>query len=408
MKYWKACLLVCTALLVISCSSGHTGGTDTVGDAQTSPATASPTVSLLLPSPTPVTVNLTPVSMQQAWGSAPVRQLSLDLGDRYFAPDGQHNGMTDDDQLCGSTYPMRSQPGTWSQDRESIGLINVQTGHITLLATMPAGNSLMACTVTGSWVIWSQAYGNTFESYAAHWTLTALNRQTGEVRLLDQGHAPEGQQPSASIRPEPSASNGRVVWTTYSQDTPGATQSELYTFATGIKTVLAPHTSGPQISWPWASWGDGVTRAVVFENLETGQQVHLPMQYPPTTVAFAGTSFVYTNSDYSQVMWIPSILAQPMSASVIEDKQTDGSEFDEFPTLNARLISWVGPNAWLVFDRKLQRPVKIAVGAHGLEGFVSGHYLVASPPLTEADYQAQHQGLPYQHVLEVLDTNTLP
>lgn len=403
MKYWNACLLVCVTLVAISCASGQTEGTRAVPR-----ATVAPTVSLLRPTLTPFMSNLTLVSMQQAWGAVQVRQFSLDLGDRYFAPDAQHSALTDDDQLCGSTYTMRSQPGNWSQESESLGLINVHTGHISLLATMPAGFSLMACTVTGHWVVWSQTYGNTLESFATHWILKALNRQTGEVRLLDQGHGPNGQHPSASIRPEPSASNGRVVWTTYSADTPGATQSEIYTFATGTRSVLADQTSGPKLSWPWVSWGDGIEKAVVFKNLETGQQVRLPMQYPPTTTAFAGTSFVYTTSDYSQVILVSSILAQPMNSSVVEDKQTDGSEFDEFPTLNARLIAWVGPHAWLVFDRKLQRSVKIAIGVRGLEGFVSGHYLVAFPPLTEADAQAQHQGLPYHHVLQVIDTNTLP
>ena len=131
------------------------------------------------------------------------------------------------------------------------------------------------------------------------------------------------------------------------------------------------------------------------------------MQYPPTTVAFAGTSFVSTNNDYSQVTLVSSILAEPISSYVIEDKRMDGSDFDEFPTLNARLISWVGPNAWLVFDRKLERPVKIPIGAHGFAGFISGHYLVASPPLTEVEYQAQQQGRPYHHMMQVIDTNTL-
>lgn len=403
MKHWYVCLLVCIALVLIGCSSEQTEGTPAG-----TPATASPTVAVPLSTPAPFMMNQVPLAMQQAWGQIQMRQFSLDLGDRYFAPDAQHNGMTDDDQLCGSTYAMQSQPGNWAQDVESIGLIDVQTGRVTLLVTMPPGYSLMACTATGPWVIWSQTYGNTFESYAAHWVLKALNRQTGEVRVLDQARSPDGQQPPASIRPEPYASNGRVVWTTYSQATPGTTQSEMYSFATGTKTVLADQTSGPKLSWPWVSWGDGIGKAMVFKNLESGQQVRLPMQSPPTTAAFAGTSFVYTNSDYSQVSWVPSILVQPISASVIEDKQIDGSGFDEFPTLNARLISWVGPDAWLVFDRKLQRSVKIAIGAHGFAGFVSGHYLVAFPPLTEAEFDAQRQGLPYHHVLQVIDTNTLP
>ena len=182
----------------------------------------------------------------------------------------------------------------------------------------------------------------------------------------------------------------------------------MYTFATRAKTVLANQTSGPLISWPWVSWGDGVSRAIVFENLMTMQQARLPMQYPPTTSAFAGTTFVYINSDYSQVLWVPSILAGPLRSSVLADKQGDQSDFEEFPTLNARLIAWVAPDGWLVFDRKLQRFVKIPLGVHGFEGFVCGHYLIASPPLTNADAQAQRQGLPYRHVVQVIDTNTLP
>lgn len=397
MKYWKIYLVVCAVLLLSSCASGQTGGTH---------AKASPTVST---SPTPFTVNLTPLTMQQAWGQVHISQFSLDMGDRYFAPNAQDNGITDDGQVCGHTYPVSSpRTADTSQDIDSIGLIDLHTGHTTLLATLPAGYSALACTVTGPWVIWMQTSGNTFESWAVHWIIKAFNRQTGEVRQLDQAHAPDAQHPYASIRPEPEASNGRVVWTTYSADTPGETQSEMYTLATGAKTVLAPRTSGPRISWPWVSWGDGVGKAIVFKNLETAQQVQLPMRYPPTTVAFAGTSFVYTNDDYSQVTLVPSILAQPMGSYVIEDKQTDGSDFDEFPTLNERLVSWVGAGSWQVFDRKLLRPVKIPIGVRGFDGFISSHYIVATPTLTQSDFDAQRQGEPYHHVLQVIDTNTLP
>lgn len=400
MKHRKAYLLVCIALLLSGCSGWPTGSTH---------AKASPTATMSPPTPTPFTVNLTPLSMQQAWGNIKVSQFSLDIGDRYFAPVGaEFNGITDDGQVCGSTWLLRSQSVDLSKIIESVGLIDLHTGRITLFATMPAGYFQMACTVTGSWVIWMQTSGTTFESYASHWVIKAFNRQTGQTIQLDQGHGPSANQPWVSIQPEPDASNGRVVWTTYSQDTPGKTQSEMYTFATGKKTVLAPLTGGPRISWPWVSWGDGDASEIVFENLETGQQVRLPMSYAPTTVAFAGTSYVYTNSDYSQVTLVPSILAQPITSYVVEDRQMDGSTFDEFPTLNDRLITWTGPNAWLVFDRKLQRPVKIAIGANGLSGFISSHYLVATPALTQADWDAQTHGLPYNAVMIVIDTNTLP
>lgn len=86
----------------------------------------------------------------------------------------------------------------------------------------------------------------------------------------------------------------------------------------------------------------------------------------------------------------------------------DGRDVDERPTLNERLVSWVGPHSWLVFDRKLQRPVKIPIGANSFGGFISSQYLVAASPITQAEFDAQRQGLPYHHVLQVIDTNTLP
>jgi hypothetical protein len=397
-RHWKAYLALCAVLLLSGCASGQAGGTH---------AKAPPTATAPLPTSTPFTVNLTPLTIQQAWGQVHVSQLSLDLGDHYFAPGSSNSdSITDDGQICGQTFAMQN-PANPSQDIESVGFADVATGHVTLFAQMPPGYFQLACAVSGSWVIWTET-GGAFDTWATHWVIKAYNRQTGEIRKLDQARAPVGSNPYASIQPKPDASNGRVVWTTYSDDTPGKTQSEMYTFATSAKTVLARHTSGPLISWPWVSWGDGSARVVVFKNLETGQQVQLPMTYPPTTVAFAGMSFVYTNSDYSQVMLVPSILAQPISSYVIEDKTRDGSDFDEFPTLNDRLIAWVGPNAWLVFDRKLGHPVKIAFGANGLNGFVSSHYLVATPALTQADVEAQRQGQPYHHVMLVLDTNTLP
>ncbi len=146
---------------------------------------------------------------------------------------------------------------------------------------------------------------------------------------------------------------------------PGETQSEMYTFATGRENRPRSQHIWPPDLLAMGLLGRRGRSAIVFENLETGQQVSLPMRYAPSTVAFSGTSYVYNDSDYSQVTLMPSILAQPITSYVIEDP-TDGWEYvDEIPMMNDRLITWVGPNAWLVFDRKLQRPVKIAIGANG-------------------------------------------
>lgn len=390
-KSWTAYLALCAVVLLSGCAAGPTAGTHA-----RSAATA--------PLPTP-TVSLSPLTAQQAWGQVQISQFSLDLGALRFVPTAENDGVTDDGQVCGWTVPMRSADGPTYTG--SVGLIDLHTGHITLLTTLQTGYGPAYCTVTGPWVIWMQTATHPVGDPTTYWSLRAFNRQTGEVRLLDQARTPDASHPYASIQPEPDASNGRVVWITYSDNSMGATQSEMYTFATGTKTVLADRTDFPRISWPWVSWGDGHASAIVFENLVTKQQVQLPMTYAPTTAAFSGTSFVYTNSDYSQVTLVPSIL-QPTVSAVIADKSTDGSYFKEFPTLNDRLVAWVGPYGWLVFDRKLQRPVKIAIGVAGLNGFISSHYLVGTPALTQADYDAGRSGLPFHPVMIVLDTNTLP
>lgn len=405
MKHWYTCLLVFSVLVLAGCSSQPEGGKTSA-----TPANGPPTATLPPPTSTPVTVSLAPLSLQEAWGNVQIAQFSLDMGDRFFAPgagDGGTNTITDDDQMCGKSLPMSSTPTEELQDVGSLGLIDLHTGKITLLTTLPPGYQVEYCTVTGSWVIWTQVYGNTLESFASHWLLQALNRQNGEIRTLDQSQAPTGPNGPASITPKPSASNGSVVWTTYSEDTPGQAQSEMYTFATGAKTMLAPHTSGPLLSWPWVSWGDGVQKAIVFKNLETGQQVLLPMYYPPTTSAFVGTSFVYTNSNYSKVILYPSITATSLTSYTIEDKSIDGADFSEFPSLNDRLVSWASHTS-LVFDRKLMRQVKMDDTPAGFNGEISSHYLVSSSPLTQADYEASVKGLPYHHMIRIIDTSTLP
>ncbi len=405
MKQWRVRLLVLGALVLVGCS-----GQPVEGKTPATPTNASPTKTIPPPTPMPVTVNLTPLPLQEAWGNVQITQFSLDMGERYFAPgagDGGTNTITDDDQMCGETLPMRSSSAIQLQDVSDVGLINLHTGKITLLATLPRGYQVLYCTVTGSWVIWTQVYGNTLGSFAAHWMLKAFNRQTQEIRTLDKSKMPTGPNGPASIMPKPIASNGRVVWTTYSESTPGGTQSEMYTFATGAKTVLAPDSSGPLLSWPWVSWGDGVQKAMVFKNLETGQQVLLPMKYPPTTAAFVGTSFAFTDRDYSTVTLYPSITVTPLISYVVADKKIDGSDFVQFPSLNSRLISW-GAEFSLVFDRKLMRQVKIDDGPVGFYGAVSSHYLVSSAPLTQADDEAALKELPYHHVIRIIDTNTLP
>ncbi len=399
MKWYFRFTVLCVVMLSGCSSSTGIGRT----------ATATPTTLLPTATPTPISINLTPLPAQDAWGNVNITQFSLDMGDRYFEAIPNYNGITDDDQVCGVTVPMNSSYGTDnSQFMASVGLLNLHTGKITLLTTLPAGDQSWDCTVTGSWVIWIQSFGNTLESLAVHWVIKAINRDTGEIRVIDQAKGADGQGQFVSIRPNPYASNGRVVWTTYSSDIPNGTQSEMYTFNTSTKTVLADNTSYPILSWPWVTWGDGKQKAIVCENLETGQQVLLHMQYIPTTTAFHGTTFVYTNSDYSQVLIYPDITDPSLPSYVIEDKSIDGDSFSEFPTINNRLVSWVSDTTSLVFDRKLMRQVIVDSSKIPFAGVVSSHFLISEAPLTQADHDASVKGLPYHHVIRIIDTDTLP
>ncbi|MFI5274622.1 MAG: hypothetical protein ACHQ4H_16440, partial [Ktedonobacterales bacterium] len=95
---------------------------------------------------------------------------------------------------------------------------------------------------------------------------------------------------------------------------------------------------------------------------------------------------------------------------VVADTRVDGGAFNEFPSLNGRLVAWGSDSTSLVFDRTRMRQVQLAnpPGVGGFAGSVCSHFLVSEAPLTQADNQASIKGQPFHHVLRVLDSNTLP
>ena len=275
---------------------------------------------------------------------------------------------------------------------------------MTTLQTLPAGYQGLSCAVTGDWVVWTQAYGITYGQFEQNWKIKALNRQTQEVRTLDEGTLPNGQVPPSMLLPYPSASHGIVVWTTFA-DNQGTVQAVQYNFDTKQQTVLGRNISFPLISWPWVNWGDSVRKGIVFKNLETQQMSFLPTH--PTTSAFSGTSFVSSNADYSAITLIPSISPDTIGTTYIVGNGING-DFVQFPTLNDRLVTWDSNETLFAYDRKLQRLIQIDGINANPRPYISSHYFVWELPLSKEDLAGGDQGKVVHQFLYVIDTNSLP
>ncbi len=222
----------------------------------------------------------------------------------------------------------------------------------------------------------------------------ALNRQTGELRLLDQSPLPNGQIPANVFTSHPDADNGYVVWTSF-DSADGSPEAVLYNLATGQKTVLAQNVAGPQLSWPWADGGDHTRGGMVFENLETHQQVFLKQM--PAFTALNGTSFVMSDSNGSTIALYPSIAtSDQINTSYIVGESING-DFVQMPYLNDRLVTWDSNSSLFAYDRVLQRLVQLPNITGNPDPVISSHYMIWA------------QGTSAQTLLlYVLDTNQLP
>lgn len=387
MKSLGSCIFLVFVVILVGCA-GQSGAVRSAPKTPTLPAL--PT-SITAPVSTPIEVNQTPLTQTQAWGNGHVSKFPITFGDRYFNPGGSYgeNTITDDGQMCGnieSAIPF-TDPAQLLREVQSIALINLHTGVMTTIQTLSAGYQGLSCAVTGAWVIWLQAYGATYESFQRNWRIMALNRQTHELRLLDQSTLPNGQPAPAKILPYPSASNGTVVWTSFA-DNQANTEAVRYDLATQQKTVLAQRASNPQIWWPWVSWGDASKQGIVFENLATQQQVFLNQR--PTGSALNGTSFAIADTNYTTITLYPSITPDQIGTSYIIGRGING-DFVQFPYLNDRLVTWDSNQTLFAFDRKLQRLVQIDGITGNPQPYISSHYFVWE-----------------QDSMYVIDTNTLP
>lgn len=389
MLHVRSVLLVAIFVVVAGCSGPGVAGKPSAT------ATASPIPQPTM-IPTPVEISQVPLTIAQAWGNVQIASYPVTMGDRLFQPGGGYgeDTVTDDDQVCGVIKPASPNFDHPLQNVQSLVMFHLHTGAITPLQTLPPGYQASSCAVTGAWVIWTQSYGYTLESLQAHWKIMAVNRQTHEVRLLDQSILPNGQPAPQTTIPTPSASHGLAGWTTFA-DNQAHSAAVLYDFASGHKTLLATGTSFPLLSWPWVSWGDSTQRGIVFKNLETQQQTLLSDH--PTTTAFNGTAFVAANAGYTSITLYPSATPDHLSTAYIVAKSING-DFVEYPTVNDRLVTWNSNYSLFAFDRKLQRLVQFPGAITGSPfPLISSHYMIWGQKDTKGHL-----------LMYVLDTNTLP
>ena len=377
-----------------------------VGQSTTPTARAMPTpIATTLPLRTATAIATpTPLTMTQAWGNVPIAHFSVSFGNLTFSPETEtiESGITDDDQLCGSEslqLPNGSPPPK-VQQQQSLELFNLHTGALTTLHTLPQNYQMVSCTVTGPWITWTQNYGDTLESLQSIWQIMAINRQTGEVRVLDDGKMPNGQTTLKGTFSFPSGGHGIVTYESY-LDNQGNSGAVVYDFATGQKTSLGVNSSFPIISWPWLCWGDPTIPGLVFKNMETQQRVTLTTT-PHSTMVNAG-GVLLTPSDQLSVQYYPSIGPDMASSAVTLEKASTETDRMGGQGINDRLVAWgtVDPFKAVVLDRKLKREVLMSstqiMGA--LDVAVVGHYLIWG------DHDPNDAS---KFIMNVIDTNTLP
>ena len=384
MYRFRTCLLLAFVVMLSGCASQSA---TTIQSTRVVVATTTPIA-------TPVLVNLTPLSVTQAWGGGHIKQYPVTSEERTFTPRGGYNGtiVTDDGNICGALVP--PPPSDYAQSKlqvQSLAVFNLHTSTMTTLQVLPMGYQLLNCQVAGQWIVWNESLVQQFGALAS-WKLSAINLQTHEVRILDHAETQKVSPPS----PLPSASHDNVVWLSWATNQTDAAVMR-YDFLSGQRTVLTQTGNLPDLSWPWASWEDLSTKTVSFQNLETQQHITRPYALMPS--ALAGTSFVTSDAQNSQIRLYPSILSDQNTASSVIGNGING-DFVEYPTLNDRLVTWNSNETLFAFDRKLQRPVQILSNlTGGPQPFISGHYML---------WETRDPQNASKILMDVIDTDTLP
>jgi len=398
-----------TTIVVIwalaGCASDNSGRTVPTGHATPTASPSVPTATVVCPYCSP------PLSLAQAWGHPTVRTLPTAMdADRTHVFTFDNAATPDNQWLIGAIEPRDFINNT--TELSHAVLYNVTTRRIvTMHALMHPQSQILAASADDTWVVWSEAddQPNFFD-----WTLFAYNRHTGQVRQLTQA-ARAGGQPVAGPAPYPVVSAGYVIWGqaigSVGPSTLDNAVVRMEDLATGQVRTLATRAGIPDLSWPWALWGQfsstagsSGTGAIVITNLSTGQTEQLAQQ--PASISMADTSLAW--DDTTSVYLLDDFTKGTNTSTQLAYASNPGDHL-QFVTLNDRIVAWTSDSETQVYDRAEHRLVTLPVSSGRGVTWVGGHILLwMNPePQSQQDYDTSHQLIPTP-TLNIIDTSALP
>ncbi|HEY0607725.1 MAG TPA: hypothetical protein VGD58_32725 [Herpetosiphonaceae bacterium] len=403
------------SLLLVACSNPPTP-TPHPPAAQSPAPAASQAAQVPQPSllPAPAEAHTTAaVDPATAWGNQLQPQsvpVALD-GDQVFVPitvtpDGQ--------SLIGSAIARQfgTAPGR-------LVLYEIDSRAVTEIRRLPTPmTQVIGAAADQEWIVWSEAAQ---QPSFVDWTLYAYNRTTRDTTQVAAAPTDSAGKPVSSPFLLPRLDRGVVVW---AEGIPGAADQ----FGIAIKTAnlangkietLSSSGLTPAISWPNVAWVEiqaeesvqapGARKGlVVVQNLETGQKTQLQTIDTPLFFNLYGDTIVWINVTGKQI--VVTDLAETRQQVIAHTDDLD--ETFQFPTINERLIAWIGYKKAQVWDRQQQRLVTLEDGKGQLTEFVNGQALVWTVPGSVSEEQRQadrRAGLrPNDGSLHLLKTSQLP
>lgn len=293
-----------------------------------------------------------------------------------------------------------------------MALMNVQTHQVQVLHAFnpPYVTTLYATATDGRYFAWVETRNNDSLDFS-DWTIYAYDMQTGQVKLIAQAPQANGH-PLPAHGPIITLDHHLLVWTqaVLAPNSPTSGQIveksdvEAYDFDTQQMTILAHGAAYARLSWPWIMWGVLNANALLFTNLQTHQTVQL--QQTPDDLALAGGSLAYGQPGGQSITLVSDITHPDVTSQTVVTVNTGNSYYYvEFPSLNDRLVTWLGANGpHEVWDRVQRRIVTLlpdfASWPEFMNGvFINGPYLlwITPGPGGKTDPQAH-----------ILDTRLLP
>lgn len=356
--------------------------------------------------------------MAHAWGKVPITAVPLQL-------DATHDFLLG----CNETGGCLSADGQWllgwiiddAHDySQGIALLNVATHQLRTLLPTSISEGIISAASEGDYFTWCQV-DNHFTTNFSDWRIYLYDLATNQLTLVTQAETLSGQ-PIPDICPIVSLSHGKLVWgqahATGGLDAQGEPNEDhvvkLYDIASGQTTVTATNAYYASLSWPWMVWFDTIHKDLMVTNLQTQQRVVRPEQ--PFEIAMQGASLVYEASNWSTLTLIDDVPRVADAGTIIVTAPSDiASDYIEFPSINDRLVTWVGDNGTSqVWDRVQRRIVTLAPVYSTGQGYtvgadVSGSYLLWTAPVSLQNLQASQQHKGHAHnIAYVLDTRQLP